>query len=594
MKKIGFARHLSTVYTLIIAVPVLVLTLAGSEYFGNALLRTASSDVLEEVRSDAEFVERNIEEMERLESVITSDYELLRTFYFFAGSDSQAIIDVLTREILYLDRLMFALPDLYALHLFIENPNVPERWPIVFSEKRLDLSHYPRWTFNYSDPATASIESSREPSVCLTRDVQLTRRHVGYLQITKKMTDFFPALYREKPQGGAFVAGAEGIIASSPESSFVVSLPEMIDRIVPDASGSDSGYQETAAGFFETASDGVSMERIGGKPYIIAWSVVPRLKIALFRVVSPRSITGTIASLRIAAFLLMLLSVAMMFLIIDFATRRMINRLVTVMDGMRKVRAGDLSVSVEVGGDDEVAEMAHIFAEMVGKINSLIEEIKAEQELVTVTEIRAMQNQINAHFLYNVLETIKMQAELRDQREIAESVTLLGRMMRYCLRRRETRVPLREEIAYVTDYIELMNVRNDYRITLSVSLPPESLERKVPRLLVQPVVENAVKHSVEAAGEDAVIEISGTVDADGTLKIAVRDWGIGMSWSKLEEVRAALDSAEEPSAPSGGIGLRNIQQRLHAFYGAKWSLGIESGPEQGTIVTIPVPGGSEA
>ncbi len=582
MKKIGFARHLSTVYTLIIAVPVLALILVGSEYLGNTLLRSASSDILEEVRSDAAFVERNIDEMERLESVITSDYELLRTFYFFAGSDSQAIIDVLTGEILYLDRLMFALPDLYALHLFIENPNVPERWPIVFSEKRLDLTHFPRWTFNYSDPATASIQSSREPAACLTRDVQLTRRHVGYLQITKKMTDFFPALYRDQEQGISFIASAEGIIASSPESALAVS-PEEILRRAP------AGSVEPDTALYTSPQDGVSIERISGTPYIVAWAVIPRLSAALYRISSPRSITSTLANIRMAAFLLMLLSVGMMFLIIDFATRRMVNRLLVVMDGMRKVRSGDLSVSVEVGGDDEVAEMAHIFSEMVGKLNSLIAEIKTEQELVTATEIRAMQNQINAHFLYNVLETIKMQAELRDQREIADSVTLLGRMMRYCLRRRETRVPLREEIAYVADYIALMNVRNDYRITLNTALPPETLDFPVPRLIVQPIVENAVKHSVEPAGEDAAIEISGHLAEDGSLRIVVRDFGTGMSEGKMEDVLAAIDSPDEPAAPAGGIGLRNIQQRLHAFYGEKWSLGIQSGPDSGTVVTIPVP-----
>ena len=171
-----------------------------------------------------------------------------------------------------------------------------------------------------------------------------------------------------------------------------------------------------------------------------------------------------------------------MFVLIKFTTRRLFSRLYQVMGAMSELRSGNLDVSVSVSGDDEVAEMAAAFTAMAARIRELIGEIKTEQELVTQTEIKAMQNQINAHFLYNVLETIKMQAELADQADIVESVTLLGRMMRFCLRWRNHQVMVREELEYVRGYIDLMNIRNDYRIELALDVDPGYWEFRIPKM----------------------------------------------------------------------------------------------------------------
>jgi two-component system sensor histidine kinase YesM len=256
---------------------------------------------------------------------------------------------------------------------------------------------------------------------------------------------------------------------------------------------------------------------------------------------------------------------------------------------MREVKQGNIDVGISVKGDDEISDMAHVFTDMTARIKKLIEEIKLEQQLVTETEIKAMQNQINAHFLYNVLETIKMQAELHDEDTIVHSITLLGKMLRYCLRLKQHRVSLREEMEYIRSYIALLNIRNDYSITLNEYISDRCMDYIIPKMLIQPLIENAFLYAIEPLGNNAAIDIRVYADdGDKILWIEVNDYGDGLNPDELEIVRINIDQERTEDIP-GGIGLRNIQQRLTVFYGDAWRLHITSIPGKGTTIHIPIP-----
>jgi len=568
---VNFSKNLAIVYTLIIAFPLMILLFIASEYLGSRLTDSIAEDGKKVVAEYIEHIENSAEQIERLESIIISDYELLRTFYFSDASEQELIIETLRTDMKNLERLQFAMPNIYALRLFVRNENIPERWPILFREERFDFSMFPRWSYNYRDEAMGSIESTKEPSACLTREVflNINKRHVGYIQISMKMTDFFPFLNADNDPGynNYVFYKNESLVSGDPSANSVR------DRVLQYANGENSGSFNI---------------RVDNKKLIMAYSRIPRLDLLVVRTSSPESITYSIFLIRFVTLMLLLVSIGLMFLLINFTTKKLVNRLYLVIDGMRKVREGDLDVEVQVSGNDEVAEMARTFSQMVERIRKLITEIKLEQTLVTQTEIKAMQNQINAHFLYNVLETIKMQAELNDQHEVALSITLLGRMMRYCLRWRNGRVPISKEIEYIRDYIELMNIRNDYVISLSIEIDPKYHE--IPKMLIQPVIENAVLHAIEPFGENSRLELIVSPDpANGILDIRVRDFGLGMDSGTVDALMIGLDTAEDPEAAAGGIGLKNIQQRLHAFYGSAFSLKILSSLGEGTIVIIPVP-----
>ena len=571
MKHVSFSRHLAVVYTLIIAIPLMILMLVASEYLRTSLYDSASSDAVKAVKDNAALVRSFFERIERLESIVTSDYDLLRTYYYAEETDAKSTIEDIRSDSRYLERLLFAIPDIYSFHLFFRNPNVPERWPTIFSESRRDFSRFERWTFNYRDATMVSLTQTQNPSVCLTREVLMSTRHVGYLQISMKMTDFFPFLYSKKDKwsGDYVFYRNESLVPTDGSERLILS------RVLAEPSDRLSGRFEISA---------------GGSQRIVAYERIPRLDMIIVHATSAEAIISNVAIVRFASIGILLASIAVLFAVIAFATRKLFARLFMVVDAMEMVRSGRLDVAISVGGNDEVAQMSEVFTSMVRRIESLIGEIKQEQELVTQTEIKAMQNQINAHFLYNVLETIKMQAELRDEREIAESLTILGRLLRYSLRWRDHRVRLWQEIEYAEDYVSLMNIRNDYAIALSVDIADDLLETGISKMLIQPVVENAVLHGIAPLGEDGRIELSARIDESGMiLKISVRDYGQGMSQGQLESLLEGLSAVSEPGAPVGGIGLRNIEQRLRAFYGPEFSLSIRSEPGKGTEVTIPVP-----
>jgi two-component system sensor histidine kinase YesM len=571
MQRINFSTHLALVYTLIIAVPLLVFFMGASEYLRSSLYDSVYADARRAVANNVTHITSSVDSIERLESIITSDAELLRKFYYADENDMDSMIENFRSDIKNLERLQYAMPQVYALHLFVNNSLVPERWPIIFSEKRLDFSRFTRWTYNYRDDIMGNIEASKEPSVCLTREILLNKRHVGYIQISMKMTDFLPASYPEEKTDTENLVFHQG----QPLSFSTINSDRILEAILEKGDLSQNGSFSMKA---------------GKESVVVAYEKIPRVDLLVVHIISPVSITNSILLIRILSTVFLLLSIALLFVVITFATKKLVSRLYIVMNGMKKIREGHLDVSIYVPGNDEVAEMARTFSAMVERINRSVSDIKREQALVTQTEVKAMQNQINAHFLYNVLETIKMQAELHDEPEIAESITLLGRMMRYCLRWRNHRVLLKQELEYVKDYIALMNIRNDYKITLSISGEENFLDFEIPKMIIQPIVENAVLHAIEPRGEDSVIEVDVSPDVAGNvLYIRVRDYGVGMDTYALERLTGILSLENEPDPSVGGIGLRNIQERLHAFYGDSWSIRIQSTPGSGTEVIVPIP-----
>jgi len=583
MKQGSFSRNLAIVYTLIIAIPLMVCIMTASEYLRQSLYDSIKADARQAVADNAAVVDDRVSQIERLESIIASDLDFLSVLYSTESIDDYSVLESLLLDINNLDRLQYAMPKVYSLHLFIKNKAIPERWPVILYQDRLDCARLGRWTLNYTDQSMSSVNQRSELSACLTREVFYRKRHVGYLQIGMRMTDFFPFLYDQGDRDFrdyAFSGGASLVAATDGDGYFASASRAAVeaDRLPldnPDAPDDDlSGVREV---------------RGPSGDLIVAWRRVPRQGLLLVRVASTAAITQSIAMIRFSSIAILILSILVLFAIIFFTTRRMFARLYLVMDGMRRLRSGNLNVSVAVAGNDEVAEMADTFTSMAVRLAGLVDEIKREQELVAQTEVKAMQNQINAHFLYNALETIQMQAELRDEREIAESVTLLGRMMRYCLRWRNHRVSLAEEIDYVRDYVAFMNIRNDYRIDLALDVPEDALESEVPKMLIQPIVENAVLHAIEPRGEDATVSIAAARDeAARTLTISVSDSGLGMDADSLASLRQKLDGPHDASDRVGGIGLKNIQDRLRAFYGPDFSLIIESSPGTGTTVRVPV------
>lgn len=578
MKSMIFSKRLVFVYTAIVIIPFFILLMSFSGYLKNnyyeELIQNSERIVLEQVKE----IESHIDTFAHIESVILTNNDL--KFFFFNADDSDKddsinMIISVAREI---ERFLFVLPQIYGIRIFKENEQILERWPIILNESRTDLAKLKNWEFNYSADFLGNLDLSKELSVCKTAEITLNKSHIGYLQVSMKMQDFFASLYQKK---------------NIYESWYIVigdSFFDNNDMQQTNGKLTTKVKNELLASMYESESiKGRNIFSIDRIDTIFNWYKIKRLDVVLIHSTSTFPIQKTLHILTFSIFILLSLSLMLVFFVVRFTTKKLFYRLYILIDGMRKVKDGDFTAQVEVDGKDEITESQHAFNLMVEKIRTQIQEIQKEQALVAETEIKAMQSQINTHFLYNVLETIKMQAVLNDQEDITQSITVLGKMMRYCLYWRNHRVTIKEEIEYARSYVYLLNLRNDYLIQLETEIDESFLSFEIPKMVLQPIIENAFLYAIEPLGCDAIIKIFTTVDEDAIPYLCVKDFGPGISKEKLESLLYAITHDEEMET-KGHIGLKNIQQRLLMFYGKEFSLKILSSEGNGVEVHIPIQG----
>jgi two-component system sensor histidine kinase YesM len=556
-----FSRRLVLIYTLIVGIPLGLLIFFATE----TLRRNEYEKVIERedkrLEDYARYVLDCIEVVNRIRNTITNHTAMADYFLFTARDDKVTVISqtrILADE---LERMQLSFPLLYGIRVFFSDWRLPERWPAFYHESRLD---HPAagWRFNYRGGLITAIEDRSPSMVSYTGDLLLRAKRIGTLQIVIPTENFFPFINDDSPAADFVLTGDQVIPAS-------------LDPYL------ENGIREAA----KSGERGSVLLKEKGKDHLFLWRTVPDSDLLLVHDCYADSVLSGLASFRLVAGFGILVSTVLLFFIIRFATGRLTRRLYLIMEGMKELRRGNMDFALRIEGNDEITEMARAFTDMAGHIKDLAGEITREQQLVAHTEIRAMQNQINAHFLYNVLETIKMQAEIYNATGIVRSITILGRMLRYCLGLRLRVVSFREELSYIRSYVELLNIRNDYTIELCEQIEEVYLDNSIPKMLIQPLVENAFLHAVEPLGEDARIEITAEAE-DGALWIGVKDYGPGLGREELKKIEEGIQTEENLS---GRIGLRNIQQRLSVFYGENWKLRIVSVPGEGTAVFIPIP-----
>jgi two-component system sensor histidine kinase YesM len=577
MAKNSFSQNLSKIIFFITLLPVVVGSIVSVIFVQE---KNEDNLILSEQKNldvQIQNIEYSTDIFYRIKSVLVSDSNLSQ---FLLNGDDFSELEVtyfLREKTSAIEQIMFMYPDIYGIHIFAANTKLPERWPVFFSEERLQNSFDKQWQFNFISTAMLSYEPSKELSVCFTQDIKVKNRHVGYLQISSRMENFFPFLYPEKNEPVNNFLFYKGVrIKNATEKTNSVTLSELdLTEIAEKINVLD-------------LSNGVIKYR-KDRGHIIIWKKIPNQDLMVVTDCPISEIHRQLQLLMAVSILIIVVVIIAIFFITRMTAGRMLNDLNYLLIGLTKVQKGDLNVRIPIKGTEELQDTAIAFNKTVALLKTSIENIKIEQQIVTKTEIKAMQNQINAHFLYNVLETIKMQAELADQDDIVKSITLIGQMTHYCLRWENVFVTLREELEYIRSYIAILNIRNDYQIKLNINIPSKLENCQIPKMLIQPVVENAFMHGIEHKGVDSLIEIYTSLDTSSEiLWINIRDYGVGMYLDELIKLRSQLDIPFKEKQNTHGLGLQNIQQRLIVFYGKEYKICIDSVPDLGTLVRIPI------
>ena len=235
-----------------------------------------------------------------------------------------------------------------------------------------------------------------------------------------------------------------------------------------------------------------------------------------------------------------------------------------------------------VGGTREVQELSASFSHMVGRIQQLMVTVRQEEVNLRKTELKALQAQINPHFLYNTLDSIAWMCEQGQNADAVRMVHALARLFRISISKGHELIPIAREIEHAESYLQIQKYRYKNRFTYHFEVDPGCLDYLCNKITLQPIIENAINHGLDLLVEEGHIQVEVKPDGDDIV-FRVIDDGVGMS---PEQVQAIMNQKPKDHT---GIGIRNVNDRLKIYFGKQYGLRIESVPDEGTCVEIRMP-----
>ncbi|MDQ0877126.1 two-component system sensor histidine kinase YesM [Paenibacillus sp. V4I3] len=255
---------------------------------------------------------------------------------------------------------------------------------------------------------------------------------------------------------------------------------------------------------------------------------------------------------------------------------------------MKKVKEGNLDIEFQVNSEDEIGLLASGFNAMIRRVQELLTNINFEQKKKREYELALIQAQIKPHFLYNTLDVIYTLSEMGRTRDVQRTTKALADFYRAALSKGRETITIEEEVRNVKDYLSIQRIRYSDVFTFEFDIRSEVLGGLIPKLTIQPLVENAIYHGLKTKGSLGLLKVTGEI-VEGKIKIIVSDDGVGMLPQRLEALVKKPESPEQ----AVGYGLRNVNDRIQLYFGDEYGLQIESQLGQGTEVTLWLPFQSE-
>ena len=284
---------------------------------------------------------------------------------------------------------------------------------------------------------------------------------------------------------------------------------------------------------------------------------------------------------------MVLLAVAML---LAFVLSDKITRPIKSLElSMKEVEKGNFShVALEVRENNEIGRLSRNFNTMTREIQNLMEQSEKEQQAKRKYELKVLQSQINPHFLYNTLDSIIWMAEWGKNQEVVKMTSSLARLLRRSISNEQEVVTIEEEIDYTEAYLTIQKMRYQDKLEYEIEVDPDIRKEETVKLVLQPVVENAIYHGIKYKEGKGLIQIRGFRE-EGSIILRVQDDGRGMDQDTLEHIF----EKHVRDTKSNGVGLQNVHERIRLYYGTAYGLSFESEPGKGTTVRIRLPGRRE-
>lgn len=571
-------------YAIYAAVLLIPLTILGILLMssGNRILREHSLEVLEadnrrvktllsEVTTQAYSISEDVFFNNDLKLVLTREYTAYSDFIAAANGCSK------------LDELIYSNQEIGGIYVYTDNPTVKNYKQFRLVTEEIAASGWYTQALGSSSAFWVSMVeetyTSDRSNLSLVRRMVLPDSEYQAVMVIRLSDSYIRSRIDSSSVVDAIDLDGSGIVYSSRKAWYGGELPVEVDA--SQAYFRYSGEVEVESTDYFAAVSTLHLYKTNCKLYICTLDSS-----------GYASIHSIMDNWKLLLVMAILIPGLILFLFADYFA----HRVKLLRKEMHKARYQEPDMLASFTGNDELAEAFEDLKVMVQDIKEkdarmYESELNAKELRNTqqAMEYKMLASQINPHYLYNTLETIRMKALTSGSRDVADAVKILAKTLRYVQENTGTAfTSLRKELEHVENYLAIQRLRFGERINYSVSLQPglDADGYAMLPLLLQPVVENAVVHGLEARDGVGIISIDITRE-DPALRITVRDNGSGMTPEELEAVRTMLE--REEADPRGGIALYNIHRRIRLSCGPDYGLQIRSEPGSGTAVTLYLP-----
>ena len=352
------------------------------------------------------------------------------------------------------------------------------------------------------------------------------------------------------------------------------------------ASGRVKENNLVAAGY----DDGSREEVFNGTSQTVVTKTVGYTGWKLVGVIKGTGISLNMLKTRLFIVFVILLIIFIVIIINSYISFRVTNPIRELEKSVKALEEGNLDADIYMGGSYEVQHLGKSVQDMKFRIKGLMQDIVNEHEEKRKSEFDSLQAQINPHFLYNTLDIIVWQIENEKQSEAVHTVTALARFFRLSLGKGKNIVTVKDEIDHVKNYLMIQHMRFKNKFDYEFDIAEDVLELPSLKLMLQPLVENAIYHGMEFMDGDGLIMVKAWREED-ELYLSVADNGLGMTEDKVETILTGKSASG--NGRGSGIGVKNVNERIKLYFGEAYGLTIDSEPDEGTTVIIHLPAKDE-
>jgi two-component system sensor histidine kinase YesM len=575
LKNMSFRRKVILFIMVISVVPLLVMGVFSYVVFRRSLVEREQSNMKDYMSQAIWGMENKIDIYNNLSDYIAYNQTISNvigyrydsseyTSSFEVYKELRDVVDPLLSGVKYFNQ------DMLALTIYVDSDIVKHDSTIT----PLSEAEGETWKNTLSSTVDSNIHWFADDSkrkVFLVRRMPLLEEleSEGYLYIEVDYKSLFGGFSQmESGEYGVVIYDEEGneiySFNSFDEDKYILDSKELYQGITSDEDTSKKNYKIKSDGRRFTIVKKVTDQ---------GWTA------AMYK---PNSVINmSIRTIISIVIIVTLVCIIISSLISTIISRKFVGTIEDMTENMKAVEAGNYEVTVHSESEDEVGSLIRGFGNMVDRINTLINEVYKGKLSQKEAEMKALQAQINPHFLYNSLSLINWKAIEAKQPDISRITLLLSKFYRTSLNKGKNITSIKDEISNIQSYIDIQLMMHDNGFDVEYNLEPDIMQYSIPNLLLQPLIENAIDHGIDINTERrGLIKVTGNIKEDSRITITVSDNGVGMPEEVAEQIL---------TGSSKGYGVKNVNERIKHFYGEEYGITVKSIEGKGTDIIIEIP-----